>query len=113
MMGSSDAAVRDERVAGALLGLAAAGYERAQRDRIRYGEQLRAILQRRDARWALTLDADVEPEALLREIRDGGGGPVPLLGRLYAGAWRQDRGRRGRRSMVGATETLASTLFAR
>jgi hypothetical protein len=90
MTGRGDAAVRDETVAGALLGLAAAGYEHAQRDRIRYGEQLRAILQRRDARWALVLDADVEPEAQLREIRDSGGGPVPLLGRLYAGAWRQE-----------------------
>ena len=94
MTGRSDAVAREMDAASPLLELAAAGYERAQRDRIRYGEQLRAILQRRDARWegapALDVDSDVDADALLREIRERGGGPVPLLGRLYAAAWRQE-----------------------
>jgi hypothetical protein len=75
----------------ALLQLAASGYERAQRDRIRYGEQLRAILQRRDPRWDIAMGGDVDADALLREIRHSGGGPVPILGRLYAAAWGQER----------------------
>src|SRR6478672_2400404 len=75
-----------------LLQLAASGYERAQRDRIRYGEQLRAILQGRDARWEASVDVDdaTDVDTRLREIRETGGGPVPILGRLYASAWRQE-----------------------
>jgi hypothetical protein len=75
-----------------LLQLAASGYERAQRDRIRYGEQLRAILQGRDARWETSVEVDdtTDVDTLLREIRESGGGPVPILGRLYASAWRQE-----------------------
>jgi Transposase IS116/IS110/IS902 family len=89
----SDAVARQMVPAEALLELAASGYERAQRDRIRYGEQIRAILQRRDARWGPVADSDRDgdPDALLREIREVGGGPVPLLGRLYANAWEQER----------------------
>src|SRR5829696_1488408 len=92
MMERGDAVARHVVPAEALLELAASGYERAQRDRIRYGEQLRAILQRRDARWGLALedDPDGDPDVLLREIRVTGGGPVPLLGRLYANAWEQE-----------------------
>jgi hypothetical protein len=90
MRGRGDAAARDAERDGALLELAASGYERAQRDRIRYGEQLRAILQRRDARWALPADADIDPDEILKEVRETGGGPVPILGRLYAGAWEQE-----------------------
>ena len=92
-MERSDAAARQVGRAEALLELAASGYERAQRDRLRYGEQLRAILQRRDARWGLSSHEglDEDPEALLREIRESGGGPVPLLGRMYANAWDQER----------------------
>ena len=92
-MRETDAVARQSVPAEALLELAASGYERAQRDRIRYGEQLRAILQRRDARWGPIADAerDGDPVALLREIRETGGGPVPLLGRLYANAWEQER----------------------
>jgi hypothetical protein len=92
-MAECDGAVaRDVAPTEALLELAASGYERAQRDRIRYGEQLRAIIQGRDARWELSVDVDqsADPDALLREIRDSGGGPVPILGRLYAAAWRQE-----------------------
>jgi hypothetical protein len=93
MRESSDAVARQMVPAEALLELAASGYERSQRDRIRYGEQLRAILQRRDARWGPIADdeRDGDPDALLREIRETGGGPVPLLGRLYANAWEQER----------------------
>jgi len=29
-------------------------------------------------------------DALLREIRETGGGPVPILGKLYAAAWKQE-----------------------
>ena len=92
MSKSGDAVARQSVPAEALLELAASGYEHAQRDRIRYGEQLRAILQRRDARWGPLPDddRDVDPDALLREIRETGGGPVPLLGRLYANAWEQE-----------------------
>ena len=93
MRESSDAVARQMVPAEALLELAASGYERSQRDRIRYGEQLRAILQRRDARWGPIADdeRDGDPDVLLREIRETGGGPVPLLGRLYANAWEQER----------------------
>ena len=93
MRESGDAVARQPVPAEALLELAASGYERAQRDRIRYGEQLRAILQRRDARWGPLPDGegDGDPDALLRGIRETGGGPVPLLGRLYANAWEQER----------------------
>jgi len=93
MRDSGDAVARQRVPAEALLELAASGYERAQRDRIRYGEQLRAILQRRDARWGHVADEerDGDPDALLRVIRETGGGPVPLLGRLYANAWEQER----------------------
>jgi len=93
MRDSGDAVARQSVPAEALLELAASGYERAQRDRIRYGEQLRAILQRRDARWGPIADdeRDGDPDALLRQIRETGGGPVPLLGRLYANAWEQER----------------------
>jgi hypothetical protein len=93
IMERGDAIARQEVRAEALLELAASGYERAQRDRLRYGEQLRAILQRRDARWGLgsSDEADEDPDALLREIRETGGGPVPLLGRMYANAWEQER----------------------
>jgi len=89
-------AIGDDVVQGrgfnaALLQLAASGYERAQRDRIRYGEQLRAILQRRDPRWDLDIGPDVDADELLHVIRVTGAGPVPILGRLYAGAWEQER----------------------
>lgn len=92
MREGSDAVARQTVPADALLELAASGYERAQRDRIRYGEQLRAILQRRDSRWGPIADDDhaADPDAILREIRETGGGPVPLLGRLYANAWEQE-----------------------
>ena len=92
-MERGDAVARQVVRAEALLELAASGYERAQRDRLRYGEQLRAILQRRDARWGLVSsdEQDEDPDALLREIRETGGGPVPLLGRMYANAWEQER----------------------
>ena len=82
---------RHREFSAALLQLAASGYERAQRDRIRYGEQLRAILQRRDPRWDIEMGSEVDADALLREIRGSGGGPVPILGRLYASAWAQER----------------------
>src|SRR5215218_7110289 len=92
MMDRGDAAARHMVAAEALLELAASGYERAQRDRLRYGEQLRAILQRRDVRWgSVDEDPDGDPDALLREIRATGGGPVPILGRLYSNAWDQER----------------------
>ena len=92
MSKSGDAVARQSVPAEALRELAASGYEHEQRDRIRYGEQLRAILQRRDALWGPLQDddRDVDPDALLREIRETGGGPVPLLGRLYANAWEQE-----------------------
>ncbi len=92
MVECDDAVARDASPTEPLLQLAASGYERAQRDRIRYGEQLRAILQGRDARWELSVEVDVstDVDASLRDIRDNGGGPVPMLGRLYASAWRQE-----------------------
>ena len=92
MVECDDAVARDASPTEPLLQLAAAGYERAQRDRIRYGEQLRAILQGRDARWELSADVDdaTDVDTRLREIRETGGGPVPILGRLYAAAWRQE-----------------------
>ena len=86
----SDGVEQSRGHAAALLQLAASSYERAQRDRIRYGEQLRAILQRRDPRWDLDVGADVDADELLRMIRTTGGGPVPILGRLYANAWAQE-----------------------
>src|SRR5688572_877584 len=126
---SSDAVARQTVPAEALLDLAASGYERAQRDRIRYGEQLRAILQRRDARWGPIADdeRDGDPDALLREIRETGGGPVPLLGRLYANAWEQEREMGAQmqaliarhpawtwlRSVRGVGSVLAARLLAR
>jgi hypothetical protein len=76
--------------AAALLQLAASSYERAQRDRIRYGEQLRAILQRRDPRWDFDVPPDADVDELLRLIRVTGAAPVPILGRLYASAWAQE-----------------------
>ncbi len=94
MRDRGDAVARHVVRAEALLELAASGYERAQRDRLRYGEQLRAILQRRDARWESVMhhhDREDDPDSLLREIRETGGGPVPLLGRMYANAWDQER----------------------
>jgi hypothetical protein len=92
MVECDDAVAREATPPEPLLQLAASGYERAQRDRIRYGEQLRAILQGRDARWELSVDVDpaTDVDALLREIRDSGGGPVPMLGRLYCAAWKQE-----------------------
>src|SRR5437764_10677017 len=92
MVECDDAVARDASPTEPLLQLAASGYERAQRDRIRYGEQLRAILQGRDARWdlAVEMDPSTDTDALLRAIRDSGGGPVPILGRLYAAAWKQE-----------------------
>ncbi|MEO8563241.1 MAG: hypothetical protein ABI601_14250 [bacterium] len=86
-----DAALHGGGFSAPLLQLAASGYERAQRDRIRYGEQLRAILQRRDPRWDLVVRDDVDVGEVLKEIRGSGGGPVPILGRLYASAWAQER----------------------
>ena len=76
MRESSDAVARQMVPAEALLELAASGYERSQRDRIRYGEQIRAILQRRDARWGPIADdeRDGDPDALLRRTRVGGFG---------------------------------------
>jgi hypothetical protein len=107
MREGSDAVARQTVPAEALLELAASGYERAQRDRIRYGEQLRAILQRRDARWGpIADDEDIgDPDAILREIRETGGGPVPLLGRLYAWAWL--------RTVRGIGSVLAARLLSR
>ena len=98
MVECDDAVVRELSPTEPLLQLAASGYERAQRDRIRYGEQLRAILQGRDA-WELSVDVDAstDADALLREIRESGGGPVPMLGRLYAAAWKQECERWARR----------------
>jgi hypothetical protein len=92
MVECDDAVARDASPTEPLLQLAASGYERAQRDRIRYGEQLRAILQGRDARWETSVEVDdtTDVDTLLREIRESGGGPVPILGRLYASAWRQE-----------------------
>jgi hypothetical protein len=90
MVECDDAVARDTSPTEPLLQLAAAGYERAQRDRIRYGEQLRAILQGRDARWEASVDGITDVDALLREIRETGGGPVPILGKLYAAAWKQE-----------------------
>src|SRR5689334_2681566 len=92
MVECDDAVARDTSPTEPLLQLAAAGYERAQRDRIRYGEQLRAILQGRDARWEtpVALDDTADVDALLREIREAGGGPVPILGKLYCAAWKQE-----------------------
>ena len=89
--GAIEQATRHREFSAALLQLAASGYERAQRDRIRYGEQLRAILQRRDPRWDIEMGGEVDADELLREIRGSGAGPVPILGRLYATAWAQER----------------------
>ena len=61
MVECDDAVARDTSPTEPLLQLAASGYERAQRDRIRYGEQLRAILQGRDARWEPSVDARRRP----------------------------------------------------
>jgi hypothetical protein len=92
MMECDDAVARDASPTEPLLQLAATGYERAQRDRIRYGEQLRAILQGRDARWepSVYVDDVTDVDARLREIRESGSGPVPILGKLYAAAWKQE-----------------------
>ena len=92
MVECDDDVARDASPTEPLLQLAASGYERAQRDRIRYGEQLRAILQGRDARWetSVALDDTADVDALLREIREAGGGPVPILGKLYCAAWKQE-----------------------
>jgi hypothetical protein len=115
------------RFPAALLQLAVSSYERAQRDRIRYGEQLRAILQRRDPRWDLIVGDDVDAGELLKEIRGSGGGPVPILGRLYASAWAQEREMGAQmdelitlhpvwpwlRDVRGVGSTLASRLLSR
>jgi hypothetical protein len=70
---------------------AAAGYSAAQRDRVRYGEQLRALLQGRDPKWGLVVAEGVDVQHMLKEIREHGGGPVPLLGFLYSHAFHRER----------------------
>jgi hypothetical protein len=70
---------------------AAAGYSAAQRDRVRYGEQLRALLQGRDPKWRLVMDEGTDVQHMLKEIREHGGGPVPLLGLLYSHAFHRER----------------------
>lgn len=70
---------------------AAAGYSAAQRDRVRYGEQLRALLQGRDPKWGLAAEDGMDVQRLLKEIREHGGGPVPMLGMLYSHAFHRER----------------------
>lgn len=82
---------RSTPIEATLLRWAAAGYENAQRDRVRYGEQLRAILQGRDAKWGCVALDDTEIARRLKEIRATGNGPVPVLGLLYARASEQER----------------------
>jgi hypothetical protein len=81
---------------------AAAGYVAAQRDRVRYGEQLRALLQGRDPKWGLVVEEGVDIPALLKEIREHGGGPVPLLGLLYSQAYHRER------DLAGHMEAIVS-----
>ncbi|MFI5257229.1 MAG: transposase [Gemmatimonadales bacterium] len=74
------------------LSYAVDGFTDAQTRRIRYGEQLRAVLQGRASRWSAPVAVeDADTGRQLKEIREHGGGPIPLLGSLYASAWRQER----------------------
>jgi hypothetical protein len=89
------AEMRTELPSASVLSWATAGYESAQRERVRFGEQLRSVLQGRAACGAAGAWCAPEDEAavarLLKEIRASGGGPVPILGYLYANAWSAER----------------------
>jgi hypothetical protein len=103
-------------------------YEQAQRRRIQVGEQLRAILQGRDAGWDIAPVAEAEVRAVMRAIRKGGSlGPVPMLGaeyRRFAVAeqeWRDEMARLASQHPAwpwllrvrGMGPTLALSLLAR
>jgi hypothetical protein len=82
--------VRSTREVTMELSYAVEAFSHAQESRVRYGEQLRAVLQGRH-RWASPVADDADVSRSLKEIREQGGGPVPLLGSLYASAWRQEQ----------------------
>lgn len=73
-------------------------FERAQATRVATGEQLRAVLQGRNAKWAADagpvaheVDAAVV-EATLTSVRRGeGDGPVALLGAAYRRHWQEEQ----------------------
>lgn len=71
-------------------------YQQMQDVRMRTGEQLRAVLQQRDGPHASMTgraqDVDAGVDARMRAIRDGTEeGPVPILGRMYATSWANER----------------------
>jgi hypothetical protein len=66
-------------------------FELAQRERIRRGERIRAILQARDLSWDATLEGGDADELLRRIERGKALGPVPFLGVLYQSAWAEER----------------------
>ena len=64
--------------------------EATQRERIRRGERLRAVLQARAASAAIAEPID-DADDLLRRIERGDTlGPVPLLGDMYRRAWLEE-----------------------
>jgi hypothetical protein len=61
----------------------AESHDRAQRNRVRIGEQIRAIVQGRDQSWGFE-GTGQDGDEVLRDIRKGADdGPVPILGLAY------------------------------
>jgi hypothetical protein len=61
----------------------AESHDRAQTNRVRIGEQIRAIVQGRDQSWGFKGE-DRDGDEVLKEIRKGTDeGPVPILGLAY------------------------------
>jgi len=70
-------------------------YEQAQANRIRTGEQVRAVLQGRDDTWDVGqewFDTEVDPDRVLSDIvSEETVGPVPILGRTYRRFAKEER----------------------
>lgn len=67
-------------------------YQQMQDVRMRTCEQVRALLQQRDGPGAAAAVRAAGVDARLRAIRDGTDeGPVPILGRMYATSWANER----------------------
>lgn len=132
MVGAATAVVTSEVLGNAPtraeLRWVADAYEQAQRRRLQLGEQLRAILQGRDAGWGVAPLPEDDVPVMLRAIREGKSlGPVPLLGAEYRrfaeaeGAWRDAMARSiathpawpWLHLVKGVGTTLAASLLSR
>jgi hypothetical protein len=70
----------------------ASSFENAQAQRVRTGEQLRAVLQGRDPKWLGEARVFDDPDRILAAVRVGDDtGPVPLLGQAYQRYWNEER----------------------